>query len=117
MSFFRAIASAIINYFNFRGRAGRTEFWFWVMFAAAVWLLALWLDLTFVPPYLGYMPMEDGAPRPLSLGWLVLCIIPTISIIVRRMHDNDRSGWWALTVLPAIWWLISKGTKGPNRYG
>jgi uncharacterized membrane protein YhaH (DUF805 family) len=63
------------------------------------------------------MPMEDGAPRPLSQGWLALSFIPSLSILVRRMHDHDEPGWKALTILPLSYWLVAKGTKGPNRYG
>jgi len=117
MRLLRAIHSAIVNAFNFRGRGGRTDFWIWLLFVILVWFVALYLDLTYIPPMLGYMPMEQGAPRPLSIGWALLCIIPTLSLMVRRMHDHDRSGWWLLSVLPAIWWLATKGMKGPNRYG
>jgi uncharacterized membrane protein YhaH (DUF805 family) len=117
MAFLRAIGSALLNYFNFRGRANRREFWFWIIFVALVWLGALYVDLNYVGTWLGYMPMEDGAPRPLSQGWLALSLIPTLSVLVRRMHDHDEPGWKALTILPLSYWLIAKGTKGPNRYG
>jgi uncharacterized membrane protein YhaH (DUF805 family) len=117
MSFLRAIVSAFSHAFDFRGRANRREFWFFVLFAVAVWLGMLLLDLYYLAPLQGFMPMEDGAPSWASDAWSLLCVIPTLSLIVRRVHDHDRSAWLALTVLPLAWWLIAKGTKGPNRFG
>ncbi|MGT9628767.1 DUF805 domain-containing protein, partial [Escherichia coli] len=42
----------------------------------------------------------------------------------RRLHDTDRSAWWALLFLiPFIGWLIiivfncQAGTPGENRFG
>ena len=32
MNFVDAIASGFKNYFNFKGRASRSEFWYWVLF-------------------------------------------------------------------------------------
>ena len=124
MSFLRAIASAIRNYFNFSGRANRREFWYWILFALAMWLLLLQIDLLYWLPIddllaerTGYMPMEEGAPQPLNLAWLAFCVIPTLSLIVRRVHDHDQPAWKALLVVPLAWWLFAKGTKGPNRFG
>lgn len=117
MAFFSAIVSAIRNYINFSGRANRREFWFWTGFAIVVWLALLQADLDIVGPWLGFLPMEDGAPRYLSNGWLLFAALPTLSVLVRRMHDHDEPGWKALILLPLSYWLVAKGTKGPNRYG
>ena len=45
-------------------------------------------------------------------------------MIVRRLHDTDRSGWWVLiSLLPLIGGLILfvfevlPGTQGENRFG
>lgn len=117
MAFFKAIWSAFRNYFTIRGRANRREFWFWLAFVVIAWYLLRLADLYYIAPMRGFLPYEEGAGYWASNGFLVLCIIPTITLIVRRMHDHDRSGWWALTVLPAIWWLIAKGDKQENRFG
>lgn len=117
MAFITAVASAIRNYFNFSGRANRREFWFWAGFALLMWLALLTVDLNWIGPWLGYMPMEDGAPRPLSMAWLGFIAIPSLSILVRRMHDHDEPGWKALIILPLGYWLVAKGIKGANRYG
>lgn len=50
--------------------------------------------------------------------------IPNIMLLIRRLHDLNRSGWWALIMLIpfvnllfAIYILFFKGTEGPNKYG
>ncbi|HBC0832915.1 TPA: DUF805 domain-containing protein, partial [Escherichia coli] len=47
-----------------------------------------------------------------------------IALCVRRLHDTDRSGAWALLYLvPVIGWLVLfvfaclEGNSGSNRYG
>ena len=117
MSFFRSIAAAYRNYFNFAGRSNRRDFWYWLGFAALAWIALLQFDLQTVAEWLDYLPGEDGVPRYFSNGWLALNIVPLAGLIVRRVHDHDRPGWMALTVLPLAYWLIAKGTPGPNRYG
>ena len=50
------------------------------------------------------------------LFWLGT-IIPAIAVSVRRMHDQDRSGWWILCPIANIIFLFIDGTPGSNRFG
>lgn len=50
--------------------------------------------------------------------------IPNLAVTVRRLHDQDKSGWWILIglvpLIGGIWLLILyfiDGTPGPNRFG
>lgn len=119
MSFLHAVLSALRNFANFRGRANRREFWFWIAFVLIVYLLLRYFELNVLTPMAGYLPYEEvpGYLSWTSWGWLIVSVLPTLALIVRRVHDHDRSGWLALTILPLVWWLIGKGTRGPNRYG
>ena len=27
------------------------------------------------------------------------CIVPALAVLVRRLHDTGKSGWWALMIL------------------
>lgn len=55
----------------------------------------------------------------------ILSIYPTVAVVVKRFHDRNKSGWWALLLLiPVIgplWILIEcgilKGTESDNDYG
>jgi uncharacterized membrane protein YhaH (DUF805 family) len=51
-------------------------------------------------------------------------LLPNIAVVVRRLHDTDRSGWWYLLILIPlvgiiilIVWCIQRGTPGDNRFG
>jgi uncharacterized membrane protein YhaH (DUF805 family) len=57
--------------------------------------------------------------------------LPSISVLVRRFHDRNMSGWWVLgfmllSAVPFVGILVSigmlvllclKGTDGENKYG
>ncbi len=59
------------------------------------------------------------------LGLIVIAsIIPSIAVLVRRLHDLGMSGWWALMALiPAIWAVgfiiigIIPGQPVANKFG
>lgn len=51
-------------------------------------------------------------------------ILPSISVLIRRLHDTDRSGWYALLFLIPIigfafliWLSVASGTDGENSFG
>lgn len=46
------------------------------------------------------------------ISWLVLLIIA-----IKRLHDCNYKGWWALVPFVVIAILFVKGTKGTNRFG
>ena len=49
--------------------------------------------------------------------------IASTCLVIRRLHDVDRSGWWYLIVftivgmIPLLIWYCTKGTEGDNRFG
>jgi uncharacterized membrane protein YhaH (DUF805 family) len=50
--------------------------------------------------------------------------LPSLGVIVRRLHDLDKSGWWYFFVIvPLVGpimmlvWLCTRGTNGGNRFG
>jgi uncharacterized membrane protein YhaH (DUF805 family) len=67
--------------FDFNGRASRSEYWWFFLFCALVYLGAVVVDAT-----------AD------SSVWFVLAILalffPITAAAVRRLHDTARSGWW-----------------------
>lgn len=94
MSFGDAIGECFFNYVNFRDRAARAEYWWWVLFAVIVALVASVLDL------LIFRGWETG---PFNLVTSLALLLPGLSVTVRRLHDTNRSGWWILLpIVPAI---------------
>jgi uncharacterized membrane protein YhaH (DUF805 family) len=114
MQFQDAIRSGFRNYVTFAGRASRSEFWYWTLFAFLVTVVASILDGALFPF------MDTG---PLSAITSLLLFLPGLAVSVRRLHDLDRTGWWVLITFTIIGlivlliWDCMKGTDGPNRFG
>lgn len=60
----------------------------------------------------------------LAMLWGLIVLIPNLAVTIRRLHDQDKSGWFILLgLIPAIGPLILlvfyflEGTRGPNRFG
>ena len=129
MTFTEAVRSGFSNYVTFSGRARRSEFWFWTLFAVIVIFVAAVLDGILFPGTM-HTQMADGVASFESTGGPVSALaslgmfLPGLAMQVRRLHDLDRSGWWVLLVfIPVIgiivlfiWWC-TQGTRGPNRFG
>jgi uncharacterized membrane protein YhaH (DUF805 family) len=104
------------NYVGFSGRAGRREYWMFVLVYMLIYIgLAI---LTAIMP--------NMLAKLLGLVTLVFAIgllIPSIAVGVRRLHDSDHSGWWMLLMLVplaglyVLYLLIIEGTSGSNRFG
>ncbi len=115
MNFTQAIASGFQNYVNFSDRSSRSAFWFWVLFACLVSIVAGTLDYVLFP-HMDFSPLQ-------SLVGLAL-FLPGLAISVRRLHDLDKSGWWVLLnfipligIIILIVWFCMRGTVGSNRFG
>ncbi len=114
----------IKRYFDFSGRSRRKEYWMFVLFQIIVLAVLFVIGGVF-----GAFnePADDFATVwvvLIGLVYLVLFFIPSISVQVRRFHDQDKSGWMILLgFIPYIGGLIVlvfmclDGTPGPNRYG
>ena len=83
------------HYANFSGRAGRVEFWNFVLFYVLLTIIiAAIIGIFRLPLRLGYI-------------WSVVMLIPSLAVTVRRLHDINRSGWWVLiTLVPVIGWIV-----------
>lgn len=81
--FVEAIRVCFQKYATFRGRASRSEFWWFVLFLAIGSLVT-----GFLPRLMG----NDGAV--LNGLFSLATFLPSISVQVRRLHDTGRSGWW-----------------------
>ena len=84
------------KYADFSGRASRPEYWWFLL-------------LTFLASLIG--------------GVLLLALfIPSLAVTVRRLHDLDRSGWWALVpaaglLVPAALLVAVMGFSGAVQSG
>ncbi|ERL66690.1 hypothetical protein L248_0369 [Schleiferilactobacillus shenzhenensis LY-73] len=104
------------NYANFRGRASRTEFWYWQLdnfLIMVVPLIFIIIGLNHLSNIygglsnMGYdISMGDMWPVLLGLGllllWALATVVPMIALFIRRFHDagaNPKLLW----IAPAIY--------------
>ena len=93
---------ALKKYVDFSGRARRKEYWLFFL-----WNLVIQVALVLLI-------------APLVTVYGLLVFLPSIAVVVRRLHDTNHKGWWLL--LPPIFiitlvFLCRKGTDGGNNYG
>ena len=115
------------RYFDFSGRSRRKEYWLFVLFYTVVLIGLMILDSQLgLGGYAeSYSDFGDGsmsvgfnlAGGVLSMIWAVLHLIPALAAGIRRMHDNDKSGWFILIPFYNLVLLFLEGTRGPNRFG
>lgn len=109
----------LVRYAQFNGRASRGEFWWFQLFIMI--LLIPSNVLGFIAGYTGSSTLALISTGVGALVWLAI-IVPMIAVIVRRLHDTDRSGWWCLLMLVPIValvvlvFLLLPGTPGNNRF-
>ena len=109
MTFSESVSTCIKKYFVFKGRASRSEYW--------------WFQLIVTPSYL-ISEMFNNNISYFFLGITLFTFIPAISAGVRRLHDTNKSGFFLLFgLIPFIggivllFFLIPEGTKGKNKFG
>ena len=106
------------NYATFSGRARRKEYWMFFLISALISIVLTLLDIL-----LGTYSVEYEAGLFSGL-YSLLILIPSIAVVVRRLHDTDRSGWWILiSLIPLIGVLVLfvftclDSQPGTNRFG
>jgi uncharacterized membrane protein YhaH (DUF805 family) len=109
-SYITNYVSVLKKYAVFSGRASRSEYWQFVLVSIIISII-----LGIVDDTLGLSRPDGGGV--LSDIYVLVVLIPSIAVGVRRIHDGDRSGWWILLPLYNLYLLIIKGTAGPNRFG
>jgi uncharacterized membrane protein YhaH (DUF805 family) len=94
-TFGQAVQRFFQKYAQFRGRASRSEFWWFFLFNAIVGIV------------LNVLEAVNRGFGLLSLIYGLAVIVPEIALNARRLHDTNRSGWWQLLVLiPIVGWII-----------
>jgi len=106
------------QYVDFNGRARRKEYWMFVLFNIIFIAVATILDNVLG---LAFYPLPCG---PLYLIYMISVLAPSLAVVVRRLHDVGKSGWFILiSIIPIIGWIwmlylmISDGEEGANEYG
>jgi uncharacterized membrane protein YhaH (DUF805 family) len=118
------------QYADFSGRARRKEYWMFVLFNMIVILGGL-IALSIVGTIIAIALSQSVASQSLVLClgtifylYLLAVLIPSLAVVVRRLHDVGQSGWMILVnlipIVGGIWLFIqmlTEGDTGENSYG
>lgn len=112
MTFKESIVSVFKNYANIKGRASRSEFWWWMLFQTII---------SFCLGFIGgiFAVLFEAPNLATIITWIgtLVLICPTFCLQVRRYHDSNHSGWWVL--VPIVSWILCfyRSDEGENDYG
>lgn len=89
------------NFANFKGRARRAEYWWFVLINLLVGLGVSVLDLLVTASF--------GLGLNLSTIYFLVVLLPGAAVTVRRLHDINASGWWffGLMLFSAVTWVLA----------
>lgn len=113
MGFFKAVITCYKKMFTLRGRASRSEYWWFQLYiglASFVFGFVVAREPAF-GELLQHTAGTPGRPEftpapgvtlaerfsvmwPYQLAGLILFAIPSTTVLVRRLHDTNRRGWW-----------------------
>ena len=138
MGFMEAVAACLRSYATFRGRARRSELWWFQLYGlvlsipTSIGFVLLW-GAAFAGSVTG--PAEDPAINPDAVSWgaftaamgvlaafALLFTLPNLAVQARRLHDIGQPAWWlalhlaGLGVVILVMGLV-EGERGSNRYG
>ena len=109
-----AIKSGFNNYATFRGRASRSEYWYWTLFVVLLSICTQLFDVAAFP---------YSVWSPTNTITAIVTLLPGLAVSVRRLHDVNRSGWWLLLTLTGIgilvllYWMIKNSDQVANSFG
>lgn len=125
MEFKEAVKSVFSKYAVFSGRATRSEYWYFYLFSVLVqvgiYVVFGLLGLIFggIDGMGASYNIANGASTLFGLAILV----PSLAVMVRRLHDTSRSAWnllWVLLPLIGVIVLLVfliMPSKEENQYG
>ena len=110
------------DYSTFSGRARRSEYWFFVLFNMLFAIFAMLID-----NILGTTIQIGSQSLPYGYFYILYALvlfIPGLAVLVRRLHDVGKSGWYFFVfIIPIIGWiwglilLFTDSVEGENKYG
>ena len=86
LDFMEAVKICLRKYLDFKGRARRSEYWWFALFTLIVSVVSSFID-TILSMFVGFEFVDH-------LTGLLL-FLPGLTVCFRRLHDIGRSGWWS----------------------
>ena len=135
MSYTESVETCLKKSFCFKGRASRSEYWWWTLSYSVALLLLMYCAV-----YCRAILYERETANSFAfVSFAAGCVVffPALAACIRRLHDTGLSGWWLLLfgvgviseyVLGTAWvfvvisclftYILSRPSeKGANKYG
>lgn len=103
-------------FLDYEGRLNRKPYF--------IWGLILGVALSILQGLMGVVAEDYTIFNVFILAISILQMVASFSLIIRRCHDLNHSGWYSLTLFIPIFniyviikLLFFRGTIGPNKYG
>jgi uncharacterized membrane protein YhaH (DUF805 family) len=110
VTFSEAVSDGLSKYATFSGRTSRSGYW--------------WFYLFYILVLVGASIVDAAIKTPILTGLAVLALfLPSLAVLVRRLHDTDHSGWWILiSFIPLVGTIViivfaCTDSGPPNKYG
>jgi len=111
MGFGEAVSVCFKKSVVWEGRASRAEYWWFELAQLLIIVAAVIIDQIIGTGFIYIIAV-------------IALILPSIAVLIRRLHDTDRSGWWYwIQLLPLIGlivilvFVLSASDEGENKYG
>ncbi|NUL19534.1 DUF805 domain-containing protein [Agrobacterium tumefaciens] len=106
-----AYLDAMRRYATFSGRSTRKEFWYYHLVLLGLAIGGLIIDMAIAGP---------REPQPVVSALIIMGhYVPSLAVIVRRLHDLGKSGWLVLTCLIPLVGIVTFIVIGstPSKHG
>ena len=127
MTFTSAIKQCYHKAFTLRGRASRSEYWFFCLYLLILCFvlvtIMVFMDSNLQDDDSGLVPNLMGLSILLSGIALFIHIVPMFSVTLRRLHDGNMPGWLLLlSIIPVgnlilFIFMLLPSTPGDTPYG
>jgi len=114
LKFIESVQHGFTHYADFKGRASRSEFWWWTLFSTAAGTLG---------EFIGDNVFDGSVGTAANIVITLALVIPGSAVTARRLQDTNRTGWLQVIgvtivgLIPLFFWTLGEGPLGPNRFG
>jgi len=103
------------NYANFKGRSTRSDYWYVVLANVLI---------GFILGLIGGLFDIANVTMVISVIYSLAVLVPGIALVVRRLHDINKSGWYYfMALIPlagpiiVLVYLLTDSVNENNKYG
>lgn len=108
--FYYAFKCMVLKYFSIKGRCSRKEYWSFILFLLMIEMALFYYSFV----------MNDDIEQLMNVldVWGFATLPPSITALIRRLHDFGKSGWWIFIPSPKVLlFAFIKGDDQENAFG